>query len=181
MMKSAIIGVGAPIAAWVLFVGACGGSNQASGGNDAGSVPDSTSNTVESGVDDDSSMDDAPISTIDASKPPRLKAIGSPCSADADCTSGTCDTTFPNGMCTKTCATDPDCSEKGNKTGAACLGTTCYEFCKDVDGGTVDDAGKVEGPCKNKAFQCVTVPKETAPVCMPNPDAGLTDASAGGG
>jgi hypothetical protein len=180
MMKIAIVRVGGPMAAWALFVAACGGDQASSGGDDSGSFPDSTSSGGgESGVGgDDSGSLDAPSSTTDGPSSKdgsALKSIGSPCALDTECTSGSCDTAVPSGMCTKTCAADTDCVEKGNHTGAACVGTMCYEFCKDVDGGTVTDAGKVVAPCKNKTFQCVPVPTESVQVCMPNPDAGSGD------
>jgi len=178
MMKIGIARVAGSMAACTLLVAACAGQQASSGGEDSG-PGSSSSGAGESGVGgDDSSAFDAPSSTTDgpsAKDGSALKSIGSPCSLDTDCTSGSCDTALPNGMCTKTCAADTDCVEKGNKTGAACVGTMCYEFCKDVDGGTVSDAGKVSAPCKNKSLECTVVPNETTPVCMPNPGAGSGD------
>lgn len=51
--------------------------------------------------------------------------IGAFCSADAQCTSGSCDKTQPNGYCTASCGTCP--------AGATCLGGRCEKACANAN------------------------------------------------
>jgi hypothetical protein len=191
MSKRAFARQGALAAACVFAVAsvqaaACGGSSvDAKGGEDSGSttVP---GNDAASGGGEDSST--APPPQGDGSTGPSsgheggaLKTIGSPCSVGTDCTSGTCDTSIPNGMCTKACTADSDCTEKGNSTGAVCISAMCFELCKVVDAGATpaEDGGKTTAPCKNKALICEAVPGQPAPLCMPNPDGGGSEEDSG--
>jgi hypothetical protein len=183
MMKGAFVRHCALLAACVLtaagLTAACGGGSKASSSDDAGS-PNPPNPPPPSGDDSGAGSDGSspvPVGGDAAPPTPKTKSIGSPCALGTDCTSGTCDTTVPGGMCTKPCATDTDCAEKGNKTGAACVNSFCYEFCKDLDGGApVADGGKAPTACKNKAFDCEVVPGETTPVCMYNSEAGAPDS-----
>lgn len=157
---------------------ACGGdsANPPPGGSiDSGNPPPGDDSGV-SPADD--SGNPPPPSGDSAAPPSKPKAIGSPCSLGTDCATGTCDTSIVGGMCTEDCTSDTNCTEKGGN--AACVNGLCYAFCKVAeDGGApVADGGKVEGPCKNKVFQCEAEPGETAPVCIP-PDGGVVGDDAG--
>lgn len=171
---------GVVVAAWgvaavALCAAACAGSDKNNGGSPEGganSNPDSSITPEDGGATGQPAGDSAAPPPPPSKDSSVLKAIGSPCSAGTDCASGTCDTSVPNGMCTKACATDTDCDEKGNSTGAACIDSMCFEFCKQVPDSGVPDGGKIELPCKNKAFICVAEPNESKPLCVPNPDAG---------
>lgn len=180
-----ILGSNARRAAWVAccILAACGGDAVTSGTPDA-STPSTSGGGDDAGVGtgDDGGTTVTPPATGDASAPkPKLdggapKVIGSPCSLGTDCASGTCDTTVPNGACSKTCAVDADCTEKGNQTGAICLQSNCVELCKAVDAGApATDGGKPTLPCKNKALSCETVPGASAPVCVYDADASTGD------
>jgi hypothetical protein len=139
-----------------------------SGGGKPGTGPD---DTPDAAVDPGGGADGGP-------KVPKPKAIGSPCTADADCAPTlSCDPAFTGGMCTKTCAADTDCAGKGGAVGA-CVDTKCFASCTvDADAGATDeDAGKTKGPCKNKTFACVAVPGRVDPACLPGADDGGTDS-----
>jgi hypothetical protein len=178
MIKGAIVRHCALIAACAcVMAAACGGSSASSGG-DAGTVPPPPGNDSGAGNDDANTPvnpDDAGTPTPTKKDGGGLKSIGSPCTLDTECTSGSCNSAIPNGMCTKACMADTDCTEKGNKTGAACVNSLCFEFCKDLDAGVATDGGKAAAPCKNKALQCEVVSGETTLVCMYDSDASTTD------
>jgi hypothetical protein len=165
---------------------ACGGSSSdttkgGDGGGGGSPVSNDGSTTLEDSSLPQTGDDGSTVSTPPKAEGGVLKVIGSPCSVGTDCASGTCDTNVPNGMCTKACAMDSDCSEKGNSTGSACVDSMCYEFCKQVDAGPIapEDGGKAVSPCKNKALVCEPVAGQPAPMCMPNPDAGTTSDDGG--
>ena len=154
-----------------LTMAACSGQTADTTDNDGGtSSPDAGKVTPAGGDDTGSNGPDGSIPPAsDAGKPSKPKAIGSPCSLDSDCDSSlTCNTTFPGGLCTKTCAADAECGGKQGSVGA-CINALCFAACAAAtDAGAVpDDGGKPKSPCKNKAFNCETVPGETAQICVP--------------
>ena len=151
-------------------------SSSSPGGN--GNVPDASTSGMDSGPpgDDSGSISDtgAPVEAG-----PRPKQIGSPCTADTDCTTGlTCNMTFSGGMCTKACAMDSDCAGKGGSVGA-CITMLCFASCVGPDAGVLTEEGTPKAPCKNKAFDCEPITGHTpAYACLPNAEAGAGD---GGG
>jgi hypothetical protein len=166
-----------------LTMAACSGqTDDTNNGNT--STPDSGNVTPPAGGDDAGSnppLDDGSAPQADdAGKISKPKAIGSPCSVNSDCDPAlTCNTTFPGGLCTKTCAASAECTGKQGSVGA-CINALCFAACAaPVDAGTVDaDAGKPKSPCKNKAFSCQSVPGETQLICVPpTDDGGVDDAS----
>ena len=170
--------------ACILAAAACSSDNKAGGSSDA-STPDSgttvgnDSSTTGGGDDssttsggDDSGVD-AGIPTGDGGKPPAPKELGSPCTGTTVCeTTLSCNLTLPNGICTKACMTDADCG--GTRIPGVCINSLCLASCVSsaaTDAGATD-AGPPKSPCKNKAFDCESVPGETVMVCVLAPDAG---------
>jgi hypothetical protein len=160
----------------VVVAVACSSSSPGGSG-----MPDASTNGMDSGSPGD---DSGPI--LDTGAPveagPRPKQIGSPCTADTDCTTGlTCNMTFPGGMCTKACAMDSDCAGKGGSVGA-CITMLCFASCVGPDAGVLTEAGTPKAPCKNKAFVCEPITGHT-PIyaCLPNAEAGTGDGGGGPG
>lgn len=72
-------------------------------------------------------------------RPDGGNTLGGPCLADADCTTGQrCDTTLPDGMCTRSCTADADC---GGKTLWGCLKGRCHPRC---------NPRAILNPCRDK-------------------------------
>jgi hypothetical protein len=168
------------IAACLFVAVACGGQSEDEGSPGGVTTKDSGGGV---GPFDSGGINpgDATVDpTTDAGKPPKPKAMGSPCSADADCAAGlTCHAQFPGGACTKDCAADADCAGKGGSVGA-CIDSLCFAACStSADAGAPVDGGKPKAPCKNKAFECVSVPGKADPVCMPQGDGGGGDDDGG--
>jgi hypothetical protein len=158
-------------AASALVVIACGGGTDQPGPADGSTNPlggDSGVPAYDSGM---------PPPPGDGGKVTKPKALGSPCTMDAECETGLmCNTSIAGGLCTKSCTMNGECTAKGGAVGA-CVQSICFAPC-DVaaDGGSiVDDAGKTKAACKNKALVCTAVAGATAPICLPNPDAGAGD------
>lgn len=76
---------------------------------DAGG-PDAPAGTPDLKASDSSPAKDLRVSDLKPHRPDGPSNMGAACSADTDCSAGLlCDTSMPDGLCTKACSTDAQC------------------------------------------------------------------------
>src|SRR5690348_4789863 len=88
------------------------------------------------------------------------QAIGAACSADADCSSGTCLTpdkfpAYPGGYCSQRACTTTCPAESFCVTGAAAMGSACLKLCT------------TQADCRS-GYSCCTEASQGMKVCAPS-------------
>lgn len=127
---------------------------------------------------DQSLPDTAPLPDSPPSRPDGRPNLGSTCSADHHCSEGLhCDRSLPDGLCTRTCQTDPECG--GGRWG--CHDGICLQRCNPraiIDPCRERYVCRIEGPRALCVADCREVTCKTGWFC--ESQSGLcVDTSAG--